>query len=221
VAQFSDHALNMMATRLSQFTNPTIPELTLKDDKTLQNNMLESVLGLWGGDGNARVRHIITNEVRRVFASIETYRLGRQYALKYVSGNRHWEITPYFLALTFFESCVAYSWQVCDHVLSLGLSGEKVFKPGDGSGWERLHGIYTIGTKHSSGRYDVMKHGEMPTTVWLTNDGIECIAGSKITFQELTEVIAANNALFYEAQKHVRVKLESRKKPPGNDPVEA
>jgi hypothetical protein len=44
VAKLSDYALDQIATNLSQFTNPVIPELSLEDDKTLQNHILESVL---------------------------------------------------------------------------------------------------------------------------------------------------------------------------------
>jgi hypothetical protein len=77
----------------------------------------------------------------------------------------------------------------------------EVFTRGDGSAWERLHGIYTYGTKHSLEKYDVAVHKEMPTTIWLTNEGIECMDGSRITFIELTEIIAANNRIFYDVRK--------------------
>ena len=64
--------------------------------------------------------------------------------------------------------------------------------------------MYTDGTKHSFGKYNPKTHQEMPTTIWLTNDGIECISGAKLSFVELTEIISANNDLFYDAQKAVR-----------------
>jgi hypothetical protein len=211
VAQFSDYALNEIATNLSQFTNPVIPELILKDDKTLQNHILESVLGIFSGGKNAYVRHLIANEVRRTFACMETYKLGRKYALEYVAGDRHWNITPYFLALTFFESCVAYSWQICDQVMDIGGKKGRVFEPGDGSAWERLHRIYTTGTKHSHRAYDAGLHDKQPTTVWLANEGIQCLSGESITYQELLEIIAANNDLYYEIQKVARDHVQSKR----------
>ncbi len=90
-----------MATRLSQFDKPNIPELVLKDDKTLVNHMLESVLGIFSGENNSHIRHVITNVVSRTFASTENYRLGRNHALDYVNGDRFTRITPYYLSLTF------------------------------------------------------------------------------------------------------------------------
>ena len=101
--RLSSGALDMIATDLSKFTSPDIPELSLKDDKTLQNNMLAGVLGVFSGETNAYVRHIMTNIVRRVYAAIETYELGRRHALDYVEGDRRWRISPYFLALTNFD----------------------------------------------------------------------------------------------------------------------
>ena len=198
-----------MATGLSQFDKPNIPELVLKDDKTLSNHMLESVLGVFGGEKNSHVRHLVTNLVRRTFAAIETYRLGRIHALDYVNGHRHVHITPYFRSLTFFETCIGYCWQATELVYSFP-GPEKAFVKGDSSCWERLHGLYTVGTKHSYGKYDQALHKEMPTTIWLTNDGIECIAGAKLTFIELTEIIAANNDLFYDIQKSARNRFQSK-----------
>ena len=199
VVRLSSHALDMIATHLSEFTNPDIPELVLRDDKTLQNNMLAGIIGAFGGATNAPVRHLTTNIVRRVFASMETYRRGRAHALNYVEGDRRSQIMPYFHALTGFECCVSYSWQVAD--LLRGLSSVDVYpRGGDGSTWHRLHEIYTEGTKHSFGKYDMVAHGEAPTTVWLTNEGIACISGDTLTYGELAEIIEANNEFFYELQ---------------------
>ncbi len=207
---FTNHSLDMWATKLSEFTKPVIPELALKDDKTLQNHLLESVLGILGGEHNAHARHLVTNIVRRVFASMEMYRLGRANALDYVAGDRHNNVVPYFKSLTFFETCLGYCWQICDCLNELG-NGDKVFQKGDGSAWERLHGIYTYGTKHPIGSYDDITKPEMPTAIWLTNDGIECINGMSVTFEELNEIIALQNDLFYALQKMIRDKYEKKK----------
>jgi len=43
----------------------------------------------------------------------------------------------------------------------------------------------------------------MPTGLWLTNDGISCITGESITYNELGEMVAANNQLFYDVQRRV------------------
>ena len=201
VTRFSSHALDNIATDLSEFTNPDIPELRLRDDKTLQNNILAGVIGAFSGTSNAPVRHLMTNIVRRVFASIEMYRRGRRYALDYIQGDRHDAIVPYFLALTDFECCLGYSWQVAD--LLRGLSSMDVYARGDGSAWHRLHKIYTEGTKHSLGKYDHAADRETPTTVWLTNEGIACITGYALTYRELADIIEANNELFYHTQAKV------------------
>ena len=199
VMLISSDALDMIATDLSAFTNPDIPELALRDDKTLQNNMLASIIGAFGGATNAPVRHQMTNIVRRVFASIETYRRGRAHALDYVQGDRHSRIIPYFHALTDFECCASYSWQVAD--LLRGMTSKDVYpRGGDGSAWHRLHDIYTEGIKHSFDKYDSVAHGEAPTTVWLTDEGIACISGHTLKFRELAEIIEANNGLFYDVQ---------------------
>lgn len=210
VMRFSNHALDMIATDLSKFTNPNIPELRLQDDKTLQNNILAGVVGAFSGTTNAPIRHRVTNIVRRVFASIETYRRGRRYALDYAHGDRHSAIMPYFPALTDFECCLGYSWQVVD----LLRGSQHVYAPGDGSAWERLQRIYTEGTKHSLGKYDHTTDSEAPTTVWLTNDGIACITGYVLTYRELAQIIEANNELFYQIQvKAIEKRRNGRAQP--------
>lgn len=205
-ARLTSNALDMVATRLSLFREPDIPELKLPDEKTLQNNMLAGIIGAFSGAGNAPVRHAMTNIVRRVFASIEMYRLGRRCALDYVEGDRHSALIPYFLALTNFECCIGYCWQVGD--LLKNMSGKNIFNPGDGSAWQRLHQIYTVGTKHSFGGYDPANDGEMPTTVWLTNEGIDCVKGDQLEFRELIAIIEESNQLFYDIQARA---LEKRK----------
>ncbi len=205
--RFSSYALDTIATDLSKFKNPAIPQLALQDDKTLQNNMLAGVIGVFGGEKNTRVRHLMTNIVRRVFASVETYRRGRDHALDYVRGDRLSRISPYFLALTDFECCASYSWQVAD--LLRGMASVDIYpRSGDDSAWHRLHDIYTVGTKHSFGKYDSAAGPEMPTTVWLTDEGIACINGKTLTYRELAEIIEANNDLFYDVQAKAREKQQ-------------
>lgn len=206
---FSSGALDMIATDLSKFTSPDIPELSLKDDKTLQNNMLAGVLGVFSGETNAYGRYVMTNIVRRVYAAIETYQLGRRHALDYVEGDRRWRISPYFLALTNFESCVSYSWQVAD--LLRQMSKQKIYEPKDGSAWARLHDIYTVGTKHSFRNFDAAHPPPPPTTVWLSNEGIACMNGAHVTFEELTEIIEANNDLFYTVQAKAHEKRRQKR----------
>ena len=199
VLRFSSSALDKIATDLSNFTNPDIPELALRDDKTLWNNMFAGIIGVFRGEKNAYTRHLVTNIVRRVFASIETYRHGREHALDYVQGDRHSQITKYFLALTDFESCASYSWQVAD--LMRGLARADLYpRGGDDSAWHRLHDIYTEGTKHSFEKYDRATDLEIPTTLWLTKDGMACITGQMLTYSELAEIINVNNAFFYDLQ---------------------
>jgi hypothetical protein len=200
--------MDKVATHLSMFTNPNIPELVLRDDKTLQNNMLEGIFGAFSGEKNSHVRHMMTNIVRRVWGSIECYKRGREQALDYVAGDRYSNFSLYFSALVSFESCISYSWQVVD--LLRGISKQNVFQPGDESAWERLHGVYTYGTKHSFGQYDEDKRLEMPTTIWLTNCGVSCVSDISISYIELTEIIASNNDLFYEIQRKAHEKRQKK-----------
>lgn len=209
----TNHALDMIATGLSGFANPDIPELALPDDKTLQNNMLEGIIGIFSGRSNATVRHLMSNIVRRVFASMETYRRGRLHALDYVDGDRHGRLTPYFLALTDFECCIAYSWQVAE--LLRKMTSIDLYAPGDGSAWERLHDIYTEGTKHSFGKYDGGVHGEAPTSLWLTDGGIACIDGTLLKYRELAEIIRANNELFYDIRRKAAQRRREASAPGG------
>lgn len=189
--KLSAYSLDHIATDLSKFTQPDIPNLTLPDDRVLQTNALESILGVFSGQGNARVRRIVTNIVRRVFASKETYELGRQHAFEYVAGDRE-RISLYFLALTEFETCIAYIWQIADFLRVL--SGIKVYEPGDRSDWERIHDIYTFGTKHYDDKATAADV-EQPTAIWLTNNGITD-ARTSITYHELAETIVAGGELF-------------------------
>lgn len=207
VLRFSSSALDKIATDLSIFTNPDIPELALRDDKTLQNNMLAGIIGVFRGEKNAYTRHLVTNIVRRVFASIEAYRRGREHALDYVQGDRHSRIKVNFLALTDFECCASYSWQVAD--LLRRLAGVNLYpRGGDDSAWHRLHDIYTEGTKNSSEKYDRATDLEIPTTLWLTDEGITCINGQTLTYRELAEIIDINNAFFYDLQAKAIVKRQ-------------
>jgi hypothetical protein len=206
--QLAEHVLDGLATDLSKFTKPEIPELQLRDDKTLQNHLLECIIGPFSGEKNAQVRHLVTNIVRRVFGSIEAYRLGRAQALEYVDRSQDLHIAPYFRALSHFECCIAYSWQVCALVDNPQI-GARVFTRGDNSAWERLHGLYTNGTKHSGNAAKIVR-ADAPTTIWLTNEGVACLTDHSITYQELTEVIAAINELFYDIQNKVYDKLPQR-----------
>jgi hypothetical protein len=86
----------------------------------------------------------------------------------------------------------------------------KMFERSDGSPWERLHVIYTFGTKHSFKEVDRMGPYSPPTTVWLTNEGISCLRGD-LTYLELAEIIQENNKFFYAAQNRVIEKRQQKK----------
>lgn len=202
--QVSDRVLDCIATNLSQFTKPNIPKLVLDDDGTLQNNFLDSIFDVFVEGKNAHNRSIMTNIVRRVFASIEFYRYGRKYAFEYIDNDNDLAITPYFQSLTYFEGCISYSWQVCDLLNALTNEMPKIYKKGDGTVWERLHDIYTHGTKHSNDKFNPHVHETLPTTIWLTNDGIESVDSVSLTFIELNEIIIDTNQIFYEFRKKMR-----------------
>lgn len=211
--QFSSDALDKIATDLSQFVDPSIPPLVLHDDKTLQTNILESVIGILSNEQNTYARFLVTNFVRRIHASIKMYAAGRTHAIDYINGDRRIRLEPYFLALTHFECCVAYVWQVAD--LARNIAANKLtpesklnlFDRGDGSIWERLHDLYTSGTKHSHDHFSISGRSEMPTTIWLTNDGISCgYKSTKVKFDELAEIIADNNNLLLKLQIEARAR---------------
>jgi hypothetical protein len=194
----------MIATDLSEFTSPRIPELTV-NSTTLSDNVLASCLGAFSGETNSHVRHLMTNIVRRAFGSIEMYNSGRKHAFEYTSDTGRQRIKSYFLALAGFECSISYCWQVCD--LLRDMTGVDLFpREGDRSAWHRLNQIYNQGIKHSYGKYDGDRDGEAPTTVWLTNDGIACLTGVMVSYGELAEAIAANNELFYEVQARALAK---------------
>lgn len=201
--KLSSHALDTIATDLSKFTTPTIPELSFSDNKVLQNNALESLVGVFSGEKNAAIRRIMGNIVRRLFASMEAYKLGRQHALDYVAGERE-HISRYYLALTQFETCTAYTWQIADYLYRL--SGVKLFVPGDGSDWERIHTVYTIGSKHFID--DEMSPGSnpVPSVIWLTNDGVAC-AQASITYAELADTIESGVDLYEKFRSTARARI--------------
>lgn len=212
MAQFTDFALDLFATNLSTFTSPQIPELQRKP--TLHFNFWESALGTLSGRGNARARSLVTNLVRRTFAAAEFYRVGRERALEYVAGDRHWSLQPYFEALAQFEACVSSNWQVCDLVNKMVThhgAESRVFQSGDGTAWERLHGVYTVGVKHSF-RSSSATTANLPTTVWLTNEGIEALGSWSITYAELAEMIDANDVFFTDITKRIREKVTARRR---------
>jgi hypothetical protein len=213
MVQYFDTALDRVATKLSQFQAPRIPELPLDDEHTLQNNMLESLLGVFSGEANKRIRHLMTNLVRRADASVEAYRKGRELALEYASFDRsRGHVLPYFRALAAFEQCITHSWQVSEIVSHMTDGSLRMFNRGDGSDMERLHAIYTFSMKHAQERYDPNIDGEMPTEIWLTNAGISGVGGTHIGYEELRDIVGSGHALFYGIQKRAHEKLAQQRK---------
>lgn len=209
--------LDKIATGLSEFTDPDIPELPQKLHTTVLDNALAGILGAFSGEGNAHVRHIMTNIVRRISASAQMYQRGRENALDYVAGDRYLRIVPYFHALAEFEGCISNSWLAVDLIRKLPSEKKerdtKIFEPGDGSELQRLHAIYTDAIKHPDQRYNTAVHGEMPTSVWMTNEGLSCITGTGLTYRELANIIEETNAGFYFVQDKA---LEKRRKASGH-----
>ena len=191
MVKFSRSALDKIATQLSQFDNPDIPEISLDDGSILYVNLLDNIMGPFCGPGNSKIRSIVTNDVRRIFSSIGFYRHAREEALGYAIGDRFSNIVPYFLSLTYFESCMASCWQICDRLsrMSTAQGGPQLYKKGDGTVLERLHDIYTYGSKHSYSNSNNKNCNELPTDIWLRNDGIECVSGAFLAYHELADII--------------------------------
>jgi hypothetical protein len=140
--------------------------------------------------------------IRRWTVAVLEYRSGREHLLKFVSDlPRTNNQTGIFLrALAHFESCAVNTYlglmaSRAMYRLALGTGYPEPFKPKDGSPYERLNAIYNE-IKHFAGRLEDGRPLDIPTPVWIVDDGLKCRRkrdGKEtdivLTFEELAAIL--------------------------------
>lgn len=120
--------------------------------------------------------HIAIGYLRRVEVAFEAYERGRKELQHFVETDMS-TISPYFRALSSFESCVSQSYQALE--LLMMLFNRELFSKGENSDEEQLNLLYNR-SKHLNKE---IRHGDYPVNhtgpVWLTNDGL---AGQDLSF---------------------------------------
>lgn len=134
-------------------------------------------------------RAYMFNFIRRTEGAFFAYREARNALIDYIHSPRN-VVSPYFRSLLNFEVCISQCWQGLE--LFMKDSGQRLYEPDDGSGMERLHGLY-IDSKHMDRMID---KGELPdaatASVWITNQGLEGTgAASMLSFTGLVAILTS------------------------------
>jgi len=117
--------------------------------------------------------------IRRAESAIDDYEEARRY-LELLVAKR--DISLYFRCLRRFESTVAMVYQSLDFIRkALCVT---LFKPGDGSPYERINKIYN-NSRHSNPE-DLP--GDQLHAVWIKNEGL-FTEGAELTFEELRQLV--------------------------------
>lgn len=123
--------------------------------------------------------------LRRAEGAVEDYDTGCAALDSFVTANRSTSV--YFRALREFESAIAQVYQAFEFLRKK--PDARLFKPGDGSVWERLNMIYNSG-RHGDPR--ALPPGVVQL-VWMENDGVhaqpEARSSATVSFDELRKVI--------------------------------
>jgi hypothetical protein len=139
------------------------------------------------GDSEPQYRAFAFNFLRRTEGALTAYRIGRGAILEYLQTPRE-ILSPYFLALLNFEVCVSQCYQGLE--LIRRRTGKKFFEEGDNSDGERMWKLYNA-SKHAEAK---IVQGQIPreatTTVWITNEGLEC-SETLLSFQDLKVTLLA------------------------------
>lgn len=124
----------------------------------------------------AEMRPFALQLVRRSEMALANYAHGREALQGLVSGNRaRW--SPYYRALSYFETSVAHLYQAWVHMHKL--LGVPLFEKNDGTPLQRLNHVYNV-SKHETPAAD--------ETVWITNAGL-ATKDVSITFGEIEELM--------------------------------
>jgi len=121
-------------------------------------------------------RHFAWQFLRRAEMALAEYSLAREALQNLLSGNRgRW--SPYFHALTHFETALAQLYQALDSYRKL--SKRNLFESNDDSVEDRLNKIYNI-SKHQLTTGDQL--------VWISDSGVET-AVAAISYVEIEELL--------------------------------
>jgi hypothetical protein len=196
MVQFSVHILDdLTAPKLSSLTicgAPEVPELPNYHGSLVLNHAL--------GFGRYKepVTVLLLNFLRRLRSATEEYRRGRENLAKYIAALPQHELGAYHRALAHFEDCVLNANVAIACLNGLGKylhsshpSVPPVFKPGDGSDYDRLRSLNNR-IKHFD--EDIVEaalkgSGNIPVApVWITNHGFEASTAS-LSFVELADIL--------------------------------
>jgi hypothetical protein len=123
----SDYALdNFVAHKISELT-----ECGAKDIPIQEGWVNRFVLNRVTGVGDAIHPQYATTLFRRTEGAFWSYRLAQTELIKFVQGNRHAVVSPYFRALLGFEICISECSQAFDVFKVASGDDEVLFKKGD------------------------------------------------------------------------------------------
>ena len=118
--------------------------------------------------------------IRRADGAVQDYGAGRLVLESMANGER--TVKNYFDCLRKFESSAAMTYQT--YMFTMRFLPTKLFKPGDGSAYQRLNDIYNKGRHEDP---EKLPKGHLHA-VWITNDGL-CADGALLGFDELADQI--------------------------------
>jgi len=158
------------------------------------------------------LRQLYFNFIRKTEGAFSEY-CDAKFDLEEYIKTKDSHVTFYFSALRHFEQCLAHLYEGvnCLNCIAKRLGGQRQFESGDESILDRVFTLHTylkhmdkkfeegevpdeisfrlLATRHDGSTYLNYSHSDIANTpVWLTNDGLECGAGS-LTFAELAEEI--------------------------------
>jgi hypothetical protein len=179
---FSTYALDKyFAQDLSNLSACTAPDLSAEFDQAehwVGNFILNSMFTM---SVKSEFRPHMFGILRRAQMALVEYENGRKALLDYLQRSKE-ATSRYFRALYHFEIAIALAYQA--NVFYCKITGEKMYRDGDGSPLYRLARIYNI-SKHleeATLTPDQLHH------VWLTDNGIRT-APVELRWEEFAEIL--------------------------------
>ena len=182
--QFSKFIIDkLIATDASQFTEASIPDMSLYDDQCthwVANLFLNSLFSGYKYPYSA----YFYNFLRRSQHAFAEYAIARDMSLRYISEGSQ-SPQGYAAALFHWEIFLGQSWHA-NKILQTAVKLGKLYEKGDQSTEEKLNKLYTR-MKHVESR---IENGQLPegatVPVWLTNSGLQSLDTS-MTYVEMAE----------------------------------
>jgi len=125
-----------------------------------------SLNSIFGGTVSKEGRTFSFFFLRRVEAAFTEYEYAYE-ALKAFTTTTPKSPSLYFKALHHLEMVISMMWQA--YMLSMKISGQKLFEPDDGSKYERLNWVYNKSRHFEPSELSV----DNIHVIWLTNDGVK------------------------------------------------